>query len=100
MTQVHTPSPVACDFWSILRELACGRSPTRLKTAEELHARRLAYELDMPWYPDAGHKNLVKRVFENHTSTGGTVENVREFADASPERKRLIDPTWRAPGKL
>jgi hypothetical protein len=30
-------------------------TPTRLKTPQELHARRLAYELDFEWYPDHNH---------------------------------------------
>ena len=77
-----------------------GMTPTRLKTADELIARRLCYELDLNWYPDSNHKRMVERVFEEHTSTGGPTKNVREFVDASPERKRLIDPTWWTPGKL
>jgi hypothetical protein len=77
-----------------------GMTPTRLKTREELHARRLAYELDFNWYPDSNHSAMVKRTFEAHKSTGGATENVREFADAPEERKRLIDPTWRQPGRL
>ena len=31
-------------FWGVQ-----GMTPTRLKTARELHARRMAYELDLPW---------------------------------------------------
>ena len=72
-----------------------GMTPTRLKTAEELHARRLCYELDLNWYPDSNHKMMVKRCHEMHKSMGGSVENVREFADASEEIKHWIDPTWR-----
>ena len=77
-----------------------GMTPTRLKTADELHARRLAYELDTFWPPDGGHMNIVKHVFEQHKSTGGRVENVREWVDAPPEVQRLIDPTWRKAAKL
>ena len=77
-----------------------GMTPTRLKTREELHARRLAYELDFNWYPDSNHSAMVKRTFEAHKSTGGATENVREFADAPEERKLLIEPTWRQPGRL
>jgi hypothetical protein len=43
---------------------------------------------------------MVERVFEEHTSTGGTTANVREFEDATEEQKRLIDPTWRKAAKL
>ena len=35
-----------------------GMVPTRLKSREELHARRLAYELDTFWPPD-GKLNLL-----------------------------------------
>ena len=77
-----------------------GMTPTRLKTRDELHARRLAYELDYNWYPDSNHHMMVERAFSAHKSMGGTAENVREFADAPEERKRLIDPTWRQTGKL
>jgi hypothetical protein len=77
-----------------------GMTPTRLKTAEELQARRLAYELDFNWYPDSNHRSMVERVFKAHKSTGGGTENVRGFADAPEDRQRLIDPTWRKPGKL
>lgn len=73
-----------------------GMTPTRLKTREELHARRLAYELDFNWYPDSNHEVMVQRTFKAHKSTGGKMANVRNFEDASEERKRLIDPTWLA----
>ena len=39
-----------------------GMTPTRLKTADELHARRLAYELGLNWYPDSNHRRMVERV--------------------------------------
>ena len=44
-----------------------------------------------------GHKRITEMVFKQHKSTGGDVENVRDFADAPPEVQRLIDPTFRAP---
>ena len=31
-----------------------GMTPTRLKTPKELHARRMAYELDFEWYVGRG----------------------------------------------
>ncbi len=71
-----------------------GMTPTRLKTPRELHARRLAYELDLPWYPDHNHPQITKKVFMHHTSQGGDVESVRDFSKASPEVKQLIDPTF------
>ena len=47
-------------------------TPTRLKTTKELHARRLAYELDLPWYPDHNHQRITGQVFGQHTSQGAT----------------------------
>lgn len=71
-----------------------GMTPTRLKTARELHARRLAYELDLPWYPDHNHQLITEQVFVQHTSQGGDMQSVRHFSEASPEIQRLIDPTF------
>jgi hypothetical protein len=56
-----------------------GMTPTRLKTAEELHARRMAYELDLPWYPDHNHAAVTAQAFAQHTSQGGDVISVRHF---------------------
>ena len=71
-----------------------GMTPARLKTPRELHARRLAYELDLPWYPDHDHLQITERVFQEHTSQGGDVKSVRNFGSASAEIQQLIDPTW------
>jgi hypothetical protein len=71
-----------------------GMTPTRLKTSRELHARRLAYELDLPWYPDHDHQRITEQVFSQHTSQGGDVRSVRQFSEASPEVQLLIDPTF------
>lgn len=71
-----------------------GMTPARLKTPRELHARRLAYELDLPWYPDHDHPQITERVFQEHTSQGGNVKSVRNFGSASAEIQQLIDPTW------
>ena len=71
-----------------------GMTPTRLKTARELHARRLCYELDLPWYPDHNHVRITEQVFAQHTSEGGDVPSVRRFREASEEVQRLIDPTY------
>ncbi|MEM7366608.1 MAG: phytanoyl-CoA dioxygenase family protein, partial [Pseudomonadota bacterium] len=71
-----------------------GMTPTRLKTPRELHARRLAYELDLPWYPDHNHPQITEQVFKEHTSQGGDVKSVRNFESASAEIQQLIDPTW------
>ncbi|MDA1298872.1 MAG: phytanoyl-CoA dioxygenase family protein [Proteobacteria bacterium] len=70
-----------------------GMTPTRLKTQRELQARRLAYELDLPWYPDHDHQKITEQVFVQHTSQGGNVQSVRHFHEAPPEIQRLIDPT-------
>ena len=71
-----------------------GMTPTRLKTPRELHARRLAYELDLPWYPDHDHPKITEQVFAQHTSQGGDVASVRDFDAASAEVQHLIDPTY------
>ncbi len=71
-----------------------GMTPTRLKTSRELHARRLAFELDLPWYPDHDHLQITERVFAEHTSEGGQAESVRRFSEASREVQLLIDPTF------
>tara|TARA_B100000676_G_scaffold307134_1_gene364892 strand:- start:135 stop:1067 length:933 start_codon:yes stop_codon:yes gene_type:complete len=73
-----------------------GMTPTRLKTPRELHARRLAYELDLPWYPDHNHEQITEQVFAEHTSQGGNVQSVRDFSKASKEIQQLIDPTFAA----
>jgi len=72
-----------------------GMTPTRLKTPSELHARRLAYELDLPWYPDHDHQCITEQVFAQHPSEGGNLQSVRDFSEALPEVQRLIDPTYR-----
>jgi|EP01047_Picozoa_sp_COSAG01_P037495 hypothetical protein len=74
-----------------------GMTPTRLKTARELHARRLAYELDLPWYPDHNHRAIAEHVFAEHTSQGGNTQSVRHFSEANAEVQRLIDPTFVSP---
>ena len=73
-----------------------GMTPTRLKTPRELHARRLAYELDLPWYPDHNHEQITEQVFAEHASQGGNVQSVRDFSKASKEIQQLIDPTFAA----
>ena len=72
-------------------------TPTRLKTPKELHARRLAYELDFEWYPDHHHAHITAKSFAEHPSQGGPDAQpiVRRFEEASDEIKDLIDPTWR-----
>ncbi len=71
-----------------------GMTPTRLKTPRELHARRLCYELDLPWYPDHNHRQITEQVFAEHTSQGGSVASVRDFSKAAAEVQQLIDPTY------
>jgi hypothetical protein len=40
-----------------------GMTPTRLKTPKELHARRMAFELDFEWYPDHDHAYVTTKSF-------------------------------------
>ena len=58
-----------------------GMTPTRLKTPKELHARRMAYELDFEWYPDHDHAYVTAKSFAEHPSQGGddAVPIVRRF---------------------
>ena len=69
--------------------------PTRLKSKKELTARRLGYELDTFWPPDANHIRVTEDVFAQHQETGGATAKVRNFADAPAEVQRLIDPSWK-----
>ena len=71
-----------------------GMTPTRLKTPRELHARRLAYELDLPWYPDHDHQHITEQVFAQHASQGGDERSVRQFSKASSAIQQLVDPTF------
>lgn len=48
-----------------------GMTPTRLKTPQELHARRMAYELDFEWYPDHHHAGVTAKSFAEHPSQNG-----------------------------
>ena len=58
-----------------------GMTPTRLKTPKELHARRMAFELDFEWYPDHDHAYVTTKSFTEHPSQGGAdaVPIVRRF---------------------
>jgi hypothetical protein len=55
-----------------------GMAPTRLQTPEILHARRVAYELDLFWPPPVDHATFAKQILTgdgdptNYDGTGGT----------------------------
>ena len=80
-----------------------GMNLLRLQTAEVLHARRRAYEMDIFWPPPFDHRELAKKVLSGDDSVLEALEpqspkvELRVFADAPPEVRVLIDPTWQPP---